>query len=191
MSFFSRSVPDTPAPDVQAMFPGDGPLYCRFKTSMGDMVAELYDKRAPRTVANFVALATGKVEWEKNGRKTTEPLYSGTIFHRVIADFMLQGGDPEGTGRGGPGYRWKDEFHPELKHTGKGTLSMANAGPNTNGSQFFVCQVPTAWLDGKHAVFGRVIENDALIDLIASVPKGAGDRPVEDVVLHEVEVWRD
>ncbi|MCP4804246.1 MAG: peptidylprolyl isomerase [Proteobacteria bacterium] len=191
MSFFRRSAPDTPAPDIQEMFPGDGPLYCRFKTSQGDMVAELYDKRAPRTVANFVGLATGKVEWEKQGRKTTEPLYSGTIFHRVIENFMLQGGDPEGTGRGGPGYRWKDEFHKELKHTGKGTLSMANAGPDTNGSQFFVCQVPTAWLDGKHAVFGKVIENDALIDVIASVPKGRGDRPIEDVVLHEVEVWRD
>jgi peptidyl-prolyl cis-trans isomerase A (cyclophilin A) len=164
---------------------------CRFKTSMGDMVAELYETQAPRTVANFVALAIGGVEWTTPaGEKSEKPLYSGTIFHRVIQNFMLQGGDPTGTGRGGPGWRFKDEFSPELRHTGKGILSMANAGPNTNGSQFFICQVPTPHLDGRHAVFGKVVEGLDIIDSIASVPKGPMDRPVEDVVLNEIEVFR-
>ncbi|MEC7240420.1 MAG: peptidylprolyl isomerase [Myxococcota bacterium] len=164
---------------------------CRFKTSMGDMVAELYEDKAPRTVANFVALATGGVEWTTpSGDKSSDPLYSGTVFHRVIQNFMLQGGDPTGTGRGGPGWRFKDEFTPELRHTGKGILSMANAGPNTNGSQFFICQVPTPHLDGRHTVFGRVLEGLDVIDAIAGVPKGPMDRPSEDVVLNEVEVYR-
>jgi peptidyl-prolyl cis-trans isomerase A (cyclophilin A) len=158
---------------------------------MGDMVAELYEDKAPRTVANFVALATGGVEWTTpSGDKSSDPLYSGTIFHRVIQNFMLQGGDPTGTGRGGPGWRFKDEFTPELRHTGKGILSMANAGPNTNGSQFFICQVPTPHLDGRHTVFGRVLEGLDVIDAIAGVPKGPMDRPSEDVVLNEVEVYR-
>jgi peptidyl-prolyl cis-trans isomerase A (cyclophilin A) len=190
MSFFSHG-PDTPAPDIQVMFPGTGKLMCRLKTSMGDMEAELYEHDAPRTVANFVALATGKVEWtEPGGTKTKRPLYSGTIFHRVIPNFMLQGGDPTGTGRGGPGWRFKDECSPKRRHTGKGVLSMANAGPDTNGSQFFVCQVATAWLDGKHAVFGQVTKGLEVIDAIAGVPRGGQDRPIKDVVLNVVEVWR-
>ena len=194
MSFFSRisnEAPDTPAPPANELVAGSGQLMCRFKTSMGDMVAELYEDKAPRTVANFVALATGGVEWTTpSGEKSSDPLYSGTIFHRVIQNFMLQGGDPTGTGRGGPGWRFKDEFTPELRHTGKGILSMANAGPNTNGSQFFVCQVPTPHLDGRHTVFGRVLEGLDVIDAIAGVPKGPMDRPSEDVVLNEVEVYR-
>ena len=192
MSFLSRESVDTPAPPVKDMCPGEGVLRARFKTSMGEMVAELYEDQAPRTVANFVALATGGVEWTNpSGEKTSEPLYSGTIFHRVIRDFMLQGGDPKGTGTGGPGWSFKDEFHPELSHVGRGILSMANAGPGTNGSQFFVCQVATPWLDGKHAVFGRIIEGAELIDSIAEVPTGAGDRPVKDVVLEEIVIYRD
>ena len=194
MSFFSRisnEAPDSPAPPVSELVEGTGQLMCRFKTSMGDMVAELYEDKAPRTVANFVALATGGVEWTTpSGDKSSDPLYSGTIFHRVIQNFMLQGGDPTGTGRGGPGWRFKDEFTPELRHTGKGILSMANAGPNTNGSQFFICQVPTPHLDGRHTVFGRVLEGLDVIDAIAGVPKGPMDRPSEDVVLNEVEVYR-
>lgn len=194
MSFFSRisnEAPDTPAPAASELIAGSGQLMCRFKTSMGDMVAELYEDKAPRTVANFVALATGGVEWTTpSGEKSSNPLYSGTIFHRVIQNFMLQGGDPTGTGRGGPGWRFKDEFTPELRHTGKGILSMANAGPNTNGSQFFICQVPTPHLDGRHTVFGRVLEGLEVIDAIAGVPKGPMDRPSEDVVLNEVEVYR-
>jgi peptidyl-prolyl cis-trans isomerase A (cyclophilin A) len=191
MSWFSRSAPDTPAPAATESVPGDGQLYCRFKTNHGDMVAELFEADAPRTIANFVALATGNVEWTRpDGSTSSDPLYSGTIFHRVIANFMLQGGDPSGTGRGGPGWRFKDEFSPARRHTGKGVLSMANAGPNTNGSQFFVCQVATPWLDGKHTVFGQVTEGLDVIDAIAGVAKGPGDKPIEDVVLQQIEVWR-
>ncbi len=192
MSFFKRSAgSDSPAPPASQSVPGDGKLMARFKTSLGEMVAELYEHEAPQTINNFVALATGKVTWtDPSGRKTSEPLYSGTIFHRVIKDFMLQGGDPTGTGRGGPGWRFKDECRADLRHTGKGILSMANAGPNTNGSQFFVCQVATPWLDGKHTVFGKVIENAELIDTIAGVETGPGDRPREDVVLHEIAIYR-
>ena len=194
MSFFSRfsnEGADTPAPPSNELVAGDGQLMCRFKTSMGDMVAELYEEQAPRTVSNFVALAVGGVEWTTpSGEPSTKALYSGTVFHRVIQNFMLQGGDPTGTGRGGPGWRFKDEFSPDLRHTGKGTLSMANAGPNTNGSQFFICQVPTPHLDGRHTVFGRVLEGLDIIDAIADVPKGAMDRPVDDVFVNEIEVYR-
>ncbi len=190
MSFFSRGS-DSPAPAASISVPGDGALRARFKTSMGDMVAELYESECPQTVNNFVALAAGTVSWtDPRGGKTDRPLYSGTIFHRVISDFMLQGGDPTGTGRGGPGWRFKDECRSDLRHTGKGILSMANAGPGTNGSQFFVCQIATPWLDGKHTVFGKVIEGAEIIDTIAGVPKGPGDKPLKDVVLHEVEVFR-
>ena len=190
MTFF-RNASDSPAPATGEMIPGSHQLMCTFKTSMGDMVAELYESKAPRTVANFVALAMGNVEWEEpSGEKTSRPLYSGTVFHRVIRDFMLQGGCPMGTGRGGPGWRFQDEFHPSLHHDGKGILSMANAGPGTNGSQFFVCQIPTPWLDGKHAIFGRVVEGVELIDVIAAVPTGPGDRPVDDVQLKEIAIWR-
>lgn len=124
------------------------------ETDKGKMVIELFADKAPRTVNNFVFLAR-------------EGFYNGTIFHRVIADFMAQGGDPTGTGRGGPGYRFNDEFHPDLKHDRPGRLSMANAGPNTNGSQFFITHVPTPWLDGKHTVFGQVIEG---MDVLLSIP---------------------
>jgi peptidyl-prolyl cis-trans isomerase A (cyclophilin A) len=128
---------------------------------MGDIEIEFYEKEAPRTVANFIALATGTVPWtDPTGRPTTKPLYDGTIFHRVIPQFMIQGGDPQGDGRGGPGYRWKDEPGAlALKHDKPGILSMANAGPNANGSQFFLTEVPTPHLDGRHGVFGRVITN--------------------------------
>ena len=145
--------PDTPAPPVNV--PGEGTLMARFVTSMGDIEAELYEDQVPRTVANFVALATGAVEWSRRGQTTSDPLYQDLVFHRVIPDFMIQGGCPEGTGRGGPGYRFADEIDPSLRHTGPGILSMANAGPNTNGSQFFICEVATPWLAGKHAVSAR------------------------------------
>ena len=184
--------PDTPAPPANETVPGDGQLYARIKTSMGEMVAKLFEDEAPRTVANFVALATGKVEWTdpKTGDKTTRPLYSGTIFHRVIPEFMIQGGDPLGSGRGGPGYKWGDEINPSLKHDKPGMLSMANAGPNTNGSQFFLTEVATPWLDGKHAVFGQVVENVELVPKITHVDRDANDRPRTDIVLEEVEVFR-
>ncbi|MEM7449376.1 MAG: peptidylprolyl isomerase [Myxococcota bacterium] len=182
---------DTPAPPIEELVPGTGELRAILRTSMGDITCALHEQEAPRTVANFVALALGKVEWTKpDGTKTEEPLYSGTIFHRVIADFMLQGGDPKGNGTGGPGYRWDDEISPVLRHDRPGILSMANAGPNTNGSQFFITEVATPWLDGKHAVFGSVIEGIEVVQTIARVPKGASDRPKEDIVLNSIEVTR-
>jgi peptidyl-prolyl cis-trans isomerase A (cyclophilin A) len=182
---------DTPAPPIEKMVPGPGELRATFKTSMGDITCVLYEKQAPRTVANFVALATGNVEWTKPDRtKTSQPLYSGTVFHRVIKGFMLQGGCPEASGRGGPGWRFDDEIHPELKHSRPGILSMANAGKNTNGSQFFITEVPTPHLDGKHAVFGAVVDGIDVVKKIASVRTGGGDRPVEPVTIHEVQVTR-
>ncbi|MGF1468277.1 MAG: peptidylprolyl isomerase [Sandaracinaceae bacterium] len=182
--------PDTPAPPVSV--PGDGRLHARFKTSMGELIAVLFEEQAPRTVANFVALARGDVEWThpRTGQRSSDPLYSGTIFHRVITDFMIQGGDPQGTGTGGPGWKFGDEIHPELRHDKPGMLSMANSGPNTNGSQFFITEVPTPWLDGKHTVFGQVVEGADLIPKITRVATGPSDRPREDVVLHQVEVFR-
>ncbi len=183
--------PDTPAPSVESMVPGTGELRAIFKTSMGDITLKLFEKETPRTVANFVALAMGKVEWQDpSGEKTMKPLYSGTIFHRVIADFMIQGGDPTGTGRGGPGWRFGDEIHPSLKHTKPGVLSMANSGPNTNGSQFFLCEIATPWLDGKHAVFGETISGVELIPKITRVAKGPGDKPTTPITLKEVVILR-
>jgi len=140
------------------------------QTSFGTMQAELFEDRAPLTAANFLKLIN-------------EGFYKDLIFHRVIAGFMIQGGCPEGTGRGGPGYKIKDEFHPELKHTDAGILSMANAGPNTGGSQFFITLAPTAWLDGKHAVFGRITTGLDILKKIGSTPTGPGDRPTSDVTL--------
>lgn len=183
-------VSDTPAPPVN--IPGSGQLQARIVTSMGELVIELFEKEAPRTVANFVALATGGMEWtDPKGQKTTAPLYPGTIFHRVIPRFMIQGGDPTGTGSGTPGYRWKDEPSAlALKHDRPGILSMANAGPNTNGSQFFITEVPTPHLNGKHGVFGRVIEGLELVAKITGTPRNQNDRPLTPVKLLEVKVYR-
>ncbi|MBP9113487.1 MAG: peptidylprolyl isomerase [Polyangiaceae bacterium] len=173
--------------------PGTGNLYARFVTTLGTLVIELEEKRAPKTVKNFVGLATGTQPFAD--QKTEQiiegkPYFDGTIFHRCIKNFMVQGGDPTGTGRGGPGYRWEDEFHPELRHTGPGILSMANAGPNTNGSQFFITERATPHLDGKHAVFGRVVAGIDLIAKMSAQPMGAGDRPTTAIVLQRVEILR-
>src|ERR1041385_3419476 len=169
-----------------------GPLYATIKTSMGDIVVHLFDDKAPKTVANFVDLATGKKEWTdpKTGQKTNRPLYNGTIFHRVIPDFMIQGGDPLGNGTGGPGYRFEDEFNPDLRHSKSGILSMANAGPNTNGSQFFITQQATPFLDDKHSVFGEVVKGQEVVVAIAGVARDGRDRPNKDVVLREVVITR-
>ena len=162
-----------------------------FVTSMGTFKARLMPEHAPKTVANFVELATGAREWQdpRDRKSKTEPLYSGTIFHRVIPNFMIQGGDPEGTGRGGPGYNFEDEVPPGgPSFDRKGLLAMANAGPNTNGSQFFVTVAATPWLTGKHTIFGEVTEGMDVVDAIATVPTAGQDRPATDVVLEKVEI---
>ena len=170
-----------------------GLVYATLKTSMGDIVIQLFDDKAPKTVANFVGSANGTKEWTdpKTREKTKRPLYNGTIFHRVIPGFMIQGGDPLGNGTGGPGYQFEDEFHPDLKHSKPGILSMANAGPNTNGSQFFITLAATPWLDGKHSVFGEVIKGQTVVDAIGNVPRHLpNNRPMKDVVLQEVTISR-
>lgn len=161
-------------------------LYAEMETSMGDMTIELYEKDAPLTVANFVGLAEGTKE--NNAKPAGTPYYDGIIFHRVIKDFMIQGGDPDGRGTGGPGYSFADEFGSDKKHDKKGVLSMANAGPNTNGSQFFITEVPTPWLDGRHTIFGQVIKGEEVIDSIVNVKKGPQDKPVEDIVINHVKI---
>ena len=157
-------------------------IYAAFDTTEGSFKIKLFSDKAPKTVENFVALA--------DGTKTGKPFYDGTIFHRVIPEFMIQGGDPEGTGRGGPGYKFADEFHKDLKHSKPGVLSMANAGPNTNGSQFFVTVAATPWLDNKHSVFGEVTEGYEVVKKISEVPRGAADRPVKEVRINSVKIER-
>ncbi len=161
-----------------------------FTTSEGAFKVRLFDDLAPKTVANFVGLASGTEEWLDPGtrQKVKRPFYDGLIFHRVIDGFMLQGGCPEGTGRGGPGYKFADEFGPGLQHNRPGLLSMANSGPNTNGSQFFVTLVPTPWLDNKHAIFGEVIEGMDVVQAIGRTKTGAQDRPVKDIVIERVTI---
>lgn len=161
-------------------------LYANFQTSQGNMIVKLEDQKSPVTVANFVGLAEGKIENKAKAKGV--PFYDGTIFHRVIKDFMIQGGDPQGTGMGDPGYKFEDEKN-DLQHTGKGILSMANSGPNTNGSQFFITEIATPWLDGKHTVFGEVVKGEEVIDAIANVEKGPQDKPKTDVVLEKVSVF--
>jgi peptidyl-prolyl cis-trans isomerase A (cyclophilin A) len=165
--------------------------YATLVTSMGDIKAKLLEDTAPKTVENFVGLATGSKPWSTRfGEKKNEPLYSGTVFHRVIPDFMIQGGDPLGNGTGGPGYKFGDEIHPDLGFDKPYLLAMANAGPGTNGSQFFITTVPTPWLTGKHTIFGEVISGADVVDKISRVQTVPGDRPMTDVVLQSVTFQR-
>ena len=165
------------------------PTFATFKTSMGDIKVRLTPETAPKTVENFVGLATGKKEWKdpKTGEQRSDSLYAGTVFHRVIPNFMIQGGDPLGTGTGGPGYKFEDEIGPENKFGKPGLLAMANAGPNTNGSQFFITEVPTPWLTGNHTIFGEVVEGFDIVQQIAHVAT-SNDRPKTPVTLDAVEI---
>jgi peptidyl-prolyl cis-trans isomerase A (cyclophilin A) len=161
-----------------------------FVTNEGNFKVRLFDEEAPNTVANFVGLAEGTIEFTdpKTGQKTKRPFFDGLNFHRVIKGFMIQGGCPLGTGTGGPGYKFADEFSPKLRHTKPGLLSMANAGPNTNGSQFFVTLAATPWLDNKHSIFGEVVEGMDIVNKIGSTPTSSGDRPVKPVTIQSVTV---
>jgi peptidyl-prolyl cis-trans isomerase A (cyclophilin A) len=165
-------------------------LTATLRTTEGPIVIRLLPDHAPKTVRNFVELAQGAREWKdpRTGQSATGRFYDGTIFHRVITNFMIQGGDPLGTGTGGPGYKFADEFHPDLAFDRPFLLAMANAGPGTNGSQFFITTVPTPWLTGKHTIFGEVIEGQDTVDAISRVDTRPGDRPVKDVVLESVEI---
>jgi peptidyl-prolyl cis-trans isomerase A (cyclophilin A) len=168
------------------------PTHAKFSTSEGDFKVRLFDDKAPKTVANFTDLAEGKKEWTdpKSRQKVKRPFYDGLLFHRVIDGFMLQGGCPLGTGTGGPGYQFADEFGPGLRHDHPGLLSMANAGPNTNGSQFFVTLAATPWLDNKHAIFGEVVEGMDVVQKLGKVKTGANDRPAKDIVIKTVTIER-
>ncbi|MGK5088246.1 peptidylprolyl isomerase [Bdellovibrionota bacterium FG-2] len=168
-------------------------LYAVIDTTVGEIVCRLEEERTPETVKNFVGLATGEKEYTdpKTSKKSNAPFYNGTIFHRIIKDFMIQGGDRLGQGTGGPGYKFKDEFHPTLKHSGPGILSMANAGPNTNGSQFFITLVPTPWLDGAHTVFGSVVRGQEVITQLGLTPTDSGDRPKQEVGIKTIRIVRE
>lgn len=167
--------------------------YAIFNTTEGTVACRLFEKDAPKTVQNFTDLAEGKREWRhpSTGKKSSDRLYDGTIFHRVIPNFMIQGGDPQGTGMGGPGYEFEDETRGSKHRFDKpGKLAMANAGPNTNGSQFFITVAPTEWLTGKHTIFGEVVDGQDVVDKIANVARGRNDRPNKDVKVQTVVIER-
>ena len=169
-----------------------GDLQAVLKTTKGDITINLFPDHAPATVENFVGLAEGTRDYQDDAGRSGERYYDGLGFHRVIADFMIQGGCPLGSGTGGPGYTFKDEFHPELAFTKPYLLAMANAGPGTNGSQFFITVAPTTWLTGKHTIFGEVADQGSrdVVDAIGTAPTGAMDRPQEPIVINSVEIVR-
>jgi peptidyl-prolyl cis-trans isomerase A (cyclophilin A) len=172
--------------------PGEGELHAIIHTNHGVIDVKLFEQESPKTVANFVGLATGKRTWTDPDTfaERNDPFYDGVIFHRVIPGFMVQAGDRLGLGTGGPGYRFADEFNPTLRHSKGGMLSMANAGPNTNGSQFFITEGPTPHLDGRHAIFGEVVEGIDVVNAIAQSPRNGRDRPNTDAVMQRVEIKR-
>ncbi len=166
-------------------------LYAHFTTSEGNFTVRLFDAETPGTVANFTGLADGSKEWTdpRSGRNVKQPYFNGTVFHRVIEDFMIQGGDPLGQGTGGPGYTFADEFNPKLRHSKAGILSMANRGPNTNGGQFFITLAATPWLDDKHSVFGEIVEGMDVVKKIGSTATSKpGDRPVKPITIETVTI---
>ncbi|MDD4279198.1 MAG: peptidylprolyl isomerase [Candidatus Sumerlaeales bacterium] len=174
------------ASSVNAQTPEQARQYAIFKTSVGDFTCELYRDKAPKTVDNFVGLATGTKDWKLDGTdKKNTPLYNGTVFHRTIPDFMIQGGDPRGNGTGGPGYTFEDEFS-DLKFSDKGLLAMANRGSNTNGSQFFVTVAPTPHLNGRHTIFGKVVSGYDVVEKISKRPSGPNGAVTNPVVLEKV-----
>jgi peptidyl-prolyl cis-trans isomerase A (cyclophilin A) len=179
-------------PSPSELVPGDGELRATVRTSMGLFTVRLLEQVAPNTVANFVGLSTGQQAWTdpKTGEPGSGPLYKDVVFHRVISGFMLQGGDPTGTGRGGPGYRFGDECSQQAKHDKPGVLSMANAGPGTNGSQFFVTLRDTPHLDGRHTVFGEVVDGMEVVNAIGASPTDRSDRPLTPVTIQSIEVSR-
>jgi peptidyl-prolyl cis-trans isomerase A (cyclophilin A) len=166
--------------------------YAVFETSLGTIVCRLFEKEAPATVENFIGLAEGTKEFkdEGTGQKAKKRFYDGLNFHRVIPKFMIQGGCPRGDGRGGPGYQFKDEFHPSLRHSKTGRLSMANSGPGTNGSQFFITVAPTEWLDNRHTIFGEIVEGQDVADKISNTPRDGSDRPKTPVILQTLRIER-
>ena len=168
-------------------------LLAHFTTSEGNFTIQLFDEQAPKTVANFTGLAEGTKEWTdpRSGKKVKAPYYDGTVFHRIIDSFMIQGGDPLGQGTGGPGFTFEDEFHPKLRHGKAGILSMANRGPNTNGGQFFITLAETSWLDNKHSVFGEVVSGMDVVSKIGKVATSKpGDRPLKPITVEKVTIER-
>jgi peptidyl-prolyl cis-trans isomerase A (cyclophilin A) len=168
-------------------------LRAHFTTTEGSFTVQLFEEEAPKTVANFVELAEGTKEWidPKTRQKTKRPYYNGLVFHRIIDGFMIQGGCPLGTGTGGPGFTFGDEFSPKLRHTKAGILSMANSGPSTNGSQFFITLAPTTWLDNKHSIFGEVVEGLDVVRMIGRAPTSKpNDRPVKTIAIETVTIER-
>ena len=167
-------------------------FYAYLQTNTGNIICELYFDQTPRTVANFMNLAEGRQPYLdiKTGKPATGNYYDGQIFHRVIPNFMIQGGDPTGTGRGGPGYRFGDEFRKELTFDRPGRLAMANSGPNTNGSQFFITHGPTPWLNYRHTIFGQVVSGQDVVDRMGNAPRDSRDKPLTDIVLESVQIVR-
>lgn len=186
-------LPDAPQATAAVQIQPNGPTVV-MDTSMGRITCHLFQKEAPKTVENFIALAEGKKDWtdpKTQQKMHNKPLYDGTVFHRVIPDFMIQGGDPAGNGMGGPGYQFEDETRGSPHKFDKaGKLAMANAGPNTNGSQFFITVAPTTWLTGKHTIFGEVVEGHDVVNKITSLPRNSQDRPKKDVTVNSVKIER-